>query len=72
VNAVMLAGLPELAAAGIVVRGDPTPWPKPHSEPLRLAASRLGIRPDACIWVGVDERDIVAGRAAGMFTVAAR
>lgn len=56
------------------------PWPKPHpaplhpctAAPLRLAAKRLRVRPDACICMGVDERDIVVGRAAGMFTVAAR
>lgn len=67
----VLAGLPELAAAGVVVCGDTTPWPKPHPEPLRVAARRLGVRPETCIYVGDDERDIVAGREAGMFTVAA-
>ena len=41
----------------------------PH--PLE-AARLLGVAPQACLYVGDDERDIVAGRAAGMFTVAAR
>jgi N-acetyl-D-muramate 6-phosphate phosphatase len=68
----VLAGLPTLAGAGTVVCGDTTPWPKPHPEPLREAARRLGVCPQACIYVGDDERDIVAGREAGMFTVAAR
>ena len=37
-----------------------------------MAAGRaLGIAPAHCIYVGDDERDIVAGRAAGMATVAA-
>ncbi|MCU0925991.1 MAG: HAD-IA family hydrolase [Hydrogenophaga sp.] len=67
----MLAGLPALAGAGALVCGDTTPWAKPHPEPLLVAARRLGVSPDACIYVGDDERDIVAGREAGMFTVAA-
>ena len=32
---------------------------------------RLGVAPGRCIYVGDDERDIIAGRAAGMRTVAA-
>jgi phosphoglycolate phosphatase len=35
------------------------------------AARRLGLSPEQCVYVGDDERDIVAGRAAGMPTVAA-
>jgi len=68
----VLAGLPLLAGAAAVVCGDTTPWAKPHPEPLREAARRLGVEPSACIYVGDDERDILAGREAGMFTVAAR
>jgi 2-phosphoglycolate phosphatase len=70
-TAPVLAGLPALDGAGVVVCGDTTPWPKPHPEPLRVAARSLGVRPENCIYVGDDERDIVAGREAGMFTVAA-
>lgn len=60
-----------LGGAGAVVSGDTTPYSKPHPAPLLEAASRLGLPPEACIYVGDDERDIVAGRAAGMKTVAA-
>lgn len=67
----MVAGLPLLGRAGTVICGDTTPYAKPHPEPLLEAARRLGVDPAACIYVGDDERDIVAGRAAGMFTVAA-
>jgi len=67
----MVAGLPLLGRAGAVVCGDTTPYAKPHPEPLLEAARRLGVDPCACIYVGDDERDILAGRAAGMFTVAA-
>jgi 2-phosphoglycolate phosphatase len=63
--------MPLFANAGAIVSGDTTPHAKPHPAPLLEAAKRLGIEPQACIYVGDDERDIVAGRAAGMRTVAA-
>ncbi|WP_159915564.1 HAD-IA family hydrolase [Pantoea sp. 18069] len=63
--------MPLFSGARAVVSGDTTPHPKPHPAPLFEAASRLGLPPQACIYVGDDERDIVAGRAAGMKTVAA-
>ncbi|MCD2514163.1 HAD family hydrolase [Comamonas endophytica] len=63
--------MPMFGGAGAVVSGDTTPHSKPHPAPLFEAASRLGLPPEACIYVGDDERDIVAGRAAGMKTVAA-
>ncbi len=59
------------ASAATVISGDTTPHAKPHPEPLFEAARRLGLAPDRCVYVGDDERDIVAGRAAGMGTVAA-
>jgi phosphoglycolate phosphatase len=63
--------IPLFASAGAVVSGDTTPFVKPHPEPLHEAARRLGVASEACIYVGDDERDIIAGRAAGMKTVAA-
>lgn len=57
--------------AGTIVSGDTTPHAKPHPAPLLEAARQLGIAPERCLYVGDDERDIVAGRAAGMSTVAA-
>lgn len=63
--------MPLLRSARAVVSGDTTPHSKPHPEPLFEAARRLALPPEACIYVGDDERDIVAGRAAGMKTVAA-
>lgn len=56
--------------AGCVVSGDTTPHPKPHPGPLLEAAKRLGLAPEQCWYVGDDLRDIQAGRAAGMPTVA--
>lgn len=63
--------LPLFASARAIVSGDTTPHAKPHPEPLFEAARRLGLDPGRCLYVGDDERDIVAGRAAGMSTVAA-
>ncbi|WP_404299433.1 HAD family hydrolase [Alicycliphilus denitrificans] len=57
--------------AGVIVSGDSTPYSKPHPAPLLAAAERLGVEPRECIYVGDDERDIQAGRAAGMGTIAA-
>ena len=59
------------SSAGAVVSGDTTPFSKPHPEPLFEAARRLDLDPARCVYVGDDERDIIAGRAAGMRTVAA-
>jgi phosphoglycolate phosphatase len=59
------------ATAGTIVSGDTTPHFKPHPAPLLAAARGLGIAPQACVYVGDDERDILAGRAAGMRTIAA-
>ena len=58
-------------SAKVVISGDTTPHAKPHPEPLFEAARRLSLDPALCLYVGDDERDIVAGRAAGMGTVAA-
>jgi phosphoglycolate phosphatase len=33
---------------------------------LHSAAETIGIEPAACIYLGDDERDMIAGRAAGM------
>ena len=57
--------------AGAVVCGDTTPHAKPHPAPLLHAARALGLDPTACLYVGDDLRDIQAGRAAAMGTIAA-
>jgi 2-phosphoglycolate phosphatase len=59
-----------LQHAPCVVCGDTTPHTKPHPAPLLEAARRLGVEPEHCWYVGDDLRDIEAGRAAGMRTVA--
>lgn len=57
--------------AGCIVSGDTTPERKPHPLPLLHAAEIIGVRPADCVYAGDAERDIQAGRAAGMRTVVA-
>lgn len=64
-------GMSLFATAAAVVGGDSTPHAKPHPAPLLEAARQLNLEPGRCIYVGDDERDVLAGRAAGMVTVAA-
>jgi phosphoglycolate phosphatase len=67
----VLRGLGLDRRAAVVICGDTTPHAKPHPEPLLEAARRLQLEPSACAYVGDDARDILAGRAAGMPTLAA-
>ncbi len=60
-----------LGHAACVVSGDTTPHPKPHPEPLLEAARRIQLDAGTCWYVGDDLRDIQAGKAAGMPTIAA-
>jgi phosphoglycolate phosphatase len=53
------------------VSGDTTPHAKPHPEPILHAARIANIDPTKSIYVGDDIRDVIAGKAAGMLTVAA-
>lgn len=55
-----------------IVGGDTTGRMKPHPAPLLEAAKILGLPPAQCVYVGDDERDIKAGNAAGMKTIAVR
>ena len=53
------------------VSGDTTPHSKPHPEPILHAAKLANIDPTKSLYVGDDIRDVIAGKAAGMKTVAA-
>ena len=67
----LTAAMPLFSTAGAIVSGNTTPHAKPHPEPLFEAARRMSVDPSRGGYVGDDERDIVAGLAAGMGTVAA-
>jgi len=57
--------------AAVIVSGDTTAHPKPHPAPLLHAAQEVGVAPAACVYVGDDLRDVVAGNSAGMATLVA-
>lgn len=65
------ARLPLFTTCSAFVSGDTTAHMKPHPASLLEACRRLAMAPSQCIYVGDDERDIAAGKAAGMGTVAA-
>lgn len=68
----LTATMPMFGAAGAIVCGDTTPHIKPHPAPLQEAMRQMRVPPAQCLYVGDDERDMQAGRAAGVATVAAR
>ncbi|MBL0151534.1 MAG: phosphoglycolate phosphatase [Ideonella sp.] len=67
----VIAGLGLHERAAVFIAGDTTPHAKPHPAPLLEAARRLGLLASDCVYIGDDERDIQAGRNAGMATLAA-
>ncbi|MEK9776024.1 MAG: HAD-IA family hydrolase [Quisquiliibacterium sp.] len=67
----ILHSLGVLERSATAIGGDTAPYAKPHPEPLLLAARVMSVPTKACVYVGDDLRDIQAGRAAGMATVAA-
>jgi phosphoglycolate phosphatase len=60
------------ARCACVIGGDTTGKLKPHPDPLFAGAQALGLEPQECVYVGDDRRDVEAGRAAGMKTIAVR
>jgi len=57
--------------AAIIVGGDTCARAKPHPDPLLHAARVIGVDPKRALYVGDDERDVQAARAAGMHVVVA-
>ena len=58
--------------ASAVVCGDTLPVKKPDPAPVLLACEHARIDPACSLYVGDDARDVTAGRAAGLYTVAVR
>ena len=56
--------------AAVVVSADEAQKPKPAPDPLLLACFRARVTPEECVYVGDDKRDVDAGRAAGIRTIA--
>ena len=63
--------IPLLSQAKTVISGDTTAHAKPHPAPILEAMRRMNLSPAECVYIGDDERDIVAGKAAGVKIVAA-
>jgi 2-phosphoglycolate phosphatase len=69
---------PLLAALGVehraacIICGDTMSRSKPHPDPLLEASRRTEVVPGDCLYVGDAQRDIEAGRRAGMKTLIAR
>ena len=57
--------------AASVVGGDTLPQRKPDPAPVLHACAMANVAPAQCMYVGDDPRDMLAGRAAGLYTVAA-
>ena len=55
----------------VLIGGDSLAERKPHPLPLLHSAEVIGIAPESIVYVGDDERDIVAARAAGMPSIVA-
>ena len=67
----VLAGLGLEQRAAVIVGGDTCPRPKPFPDPLLHAAATMSIDPHRILYVGDDERDVQAARAAGMPVIVA-
>ena len=67
----LLAALGLSERAACIVSGDTTTNKKPHPEPLLHACQLAGSQAMQCLYVGDAERDIRAGKDAGMTTLVA-
>ncbi len=67
----VVAGMGWARRCALLVGGDSLPVKKPAPDQLLHACRELGVAPADGVYVGDDERDIVAARAAGMKSVAA-
>ncbi|MGE0357698.1 MAG: HAD family hydrolase [Burkholderiales bacterium] len=67
----VIEGLGLASRMAVLVGGDTCERAKPFPDPLLHAARALAIEPRAVLYVGDDERDVQAARAAGMPVLAA-
>ncbi len=67
----LMASIALMKSAACVVSGDDAPRSKPYPDTLLLACEQAIVNPQVCWYIGDAERDIQAGKAAGMKTVVA-
>lgn len=68
----LVPGLAFPVPPAVVVSGDTCAEAKPSVLPMLHACRSIGVTPEQCLYVGDAERDMQAGRNAGMTTVLAR
>ena len=68
----LLEALSLTERCGCIVSSDTLPEKKPHPAPLLHGCKLAGGDPTLCVYVGDAERDIEAGRRAGMKTLIAK
>ncbi len=66
----LLSRLQLKPSRGVAICPDHVSKPKPDAEPILLAMDELELMPSQCIYVGDHERDIAAGKAANLTTIA--
>jgi phosphoglycolate phosphatase len=67
----LVAAIPALKNASVVISGDTLEEAKPSPMPLLHCAKLMDVIPARCLYIGDAERDIQAGKAAGMPTATA-
>ena len=67
----LVAAIPALKNASVVISGDTLTEAKPSPLPLLHCAKLMGVQPKRCLYIGDAQRDIQAGKAAGMRTATA-
>ena len=67
----LLVGLGIASRAACAISGDTILRKKPDPAPLLLASRQIGVPVEKTVYIGDAVSDIDAGRAAGMFTIAA-
>lgn len=67
----VIDGLGLASRMAVLVGGDTCARAKPFPDPLLHAAEQLALKPASILYVGDDERDVQAARAAGMSVLAA-
>jgi phosphoglycolate phosphatase len=67
----LLAHFEQLKSSITTICGDTLPERKPHPAPMLLAAEQMSLAADSLLYIGDAQRDIEAGRRAGMKTAVA-
>lgn len=67
----LIAQIPEFSFCSNIVCGDTLKKAKPNPDPLLYSCRLMNVDPKECLYIGDDERDIIAGNAAGMKTASA-